>query len=71
VSPTDLYWSPYLTAPPKVGRFMDIGCGNGGGYRAIGLEPTPEADHACHNVGHSVIISRADLGGRVPSWRHS
>jgi len=50
---------------------MDIGCGNGGGYRAIGLELTPEADHACHNVGHSVIIARADLGGRVPSWRHS
>jgi len=62
-----------LTAPPEVGRYprdgivMDIGCGNGeqltclrnAGYRAIGLELAPEAAHACHKVGHSVIIARA------------
>jgi SAM-dependent methyltransferase len=74
VSPTDLYWSAYLSASPEAMRYprdgivMDIGCGNGeqltclrnAGYRAIGLELAPEAARVCRKLGHAVIIARAE-----------
>lgn len=70
----DLYWSAYLTAPPDLTRYprdglvVDIGCGPGeqltglreAGYRAVGIEPSPEAAGACHNLGHAVIIAKAE-----------
>ncbi len=69
-----LYWSAYLTEPPELTRYprhgvvVDIGCGRGeqlarlrdAGYRAIGLELTPEEARACRTQGHPVIIASAE-----------
>jgi ubiquinone/menaquinone biosynthesis C-methylase UbiE len=67
------YWSSYLPPPPDMRRYqpggvvLDVGCGRGSQLnalrqecRAIGLELSPQAAHACRTEGHRVTVGTAE-----------
>lgn len=70
----DAYWSAYLDEPPELARYprggvvVDLGFGSGtqlsrlraAGFRAIGLELMREAARAARQLGHPVLIGKAE-----------
>ena len=78
--PLEMAWqrylrkNPWMKYVPRIGRFLDVGCGRGGllakmrflGFDAHGCEPSPTAAAVAQGMGLQVICS--DLpGAKYPS----